>query len=199
MLDDTSRAWLAALERGDEGESARLEAVLDAATDLERQRRERPGRIAEAALDYARAGIGVFPVEPRGKRPLTRHGFKDASVDLEQIRAWWGQWPDANLGVPTGLAFDVVDIDGPAGMACMYSTTAPLIDTLTVLGIALTSRDGGRHVYVPPAGIGNGTSLWPGIDYRGQGGYVVAPPSIGANGRRYEWAQPLDLAAAVAA
>jgi len=52
-----------------------------------------------AALDDARRGIPVFPCHPADKRPLTRNGFKDATTDEQQIRAWWQQWPDALIGM----------------------------------------------------------------------------------------------------
>ena len=67
-----------------------------------------------AALDYAKKGYSVFPLQPKGKKPLTRNGFKDASTDPEQIRRWWEQWPNANIGLPTGSknGLFVVDVDG---------------------------------------------------------------------------------------
>lgn len=187
MLDEASHAWLDATLRGDQAEADRLEAVLDAATLLEQQRRNRPERIRDEALELAAHGVPVFPIRPRGKQPLTRHGFKDATTDPAVIAEWFEQWPDANLAMPTGVAFDVIDVDGPAGMARMYAKVDPMIDGLDVLGIATTSRDGGRHIYVPVTGRGNKAALYPGIDYRGDGGYVVVPPSVGDNGRRYEW------------
>lgn len=200
MLDDTSLAYIAAIHCGDTEEEQRLAAVLDTATLLEQQAREHPDRIRREAHDLAAEGVAVFPIRAGEKRPLTRHGFKDATIDHAVIDRWWTEWPDANLGIPTGITFDVIDIDGAEGMAAMYGGADPLIDSLEVLGVALTSRDGGRHLYVPVAGISNGTNLWPGIDYRGAGGYVVAPPSVGANGRRYEWARrPITSTGAAAA
>lgn len=198
MLDDASRAWLAALERGDQAEADRLAAVLDTATLLEQQRRDSPGRILGEALRLAEAGVAVFPIEPRGKRPLTRHGFKDATTDTAVVQGWWAQWPDANLGLPTGTGFDVIDIDGRDGFASMYCGDNPLVNDFVIVAVSRTSRPGGRHLYIPPTGRGNGAGLVPGVDYRGLGGYVVAPPSIGANGERYEWVQALSAAAGVA-
>jgi hypothetical protein len=55
---------------------------------------------------------------------------------------------------------------------------------------------GGRHLYVAPSGDGNAANFRPGLDYRGAGGYVVAPPSIGPNGKRYDWITPLALGVA---
>lgn len=197
MLDDASLAYLAAIHNNDHAETERLARVLDIATTLDQA--HRAADLAAAALDYARADIPVFPIKPRGKQPLTAHGFKDATTSLDTVADWWAQWPDANIGVPTGIAFDVVDIDGAEGIATMYNGEQALIDTLDVLAAARTSRPGGRHLYVPVSGRGNKTSVYPGVDYRGAGGYVVAPPSIGANGTPYQWVTPLLTTQAQAA
>ena len=55
-----------------------------------------------AALEYAALGLRVFPCLPRDKRPAVAHGFKEATTDADQIRAWWTRWPDANIGIATG-------------------------------------------------------------------------------------------------
>ena len=67
----------------------------------------------DAALDYARNGIPIFPANPLDKKPLTANGFKDATTDEAQIRAWWLKWPNAMLAAPTGSTsgFWVVDLD----------------------------------------------------------------------------------------
>lgn len=194
MLDDASAAYLTAIHARDTTGARRIGAVLDAATVLEQQRHDQATVLGEA-LAFAAAGVPVFPIRPRGKQPLTGHGFKDATTDPAVVRAWWAQWPDANLGLPTGVAFDVVDIDGAVGVASLYNGPRPVVDTLDVIGVARTSRDGGRHLYVPVTGRGNKTAIYPGVDYRGAGGYVVAPPSVGVNGVRYQWARPLTPAA----
>ena len=81
----------------------------------------------KAALDYAARGLPVFPCDPRGKRPLTANGFKAATRDEAQIRAWWQRQPDAMIGLPTGHASGVfvLDIDakpgGPDGYASLRS------------------------------------------------------------------------------
>ena len=69
--------------------------------------------LATAAAYVAGRCVPVFPCVPRGKQPLTAHGFLDASTDAEIVRSWWRRWPDANIGVPTGSAsgVDVVDVD----------------------------------------------------------------------------------------
>ena len=65
----------------------------------------------EKALDLARRGVPVFPCKVADKTPYTTHGFKDASTDPARIRRWWSRWPDALIGVPTGIKFVVVDVD----------------------------------------------------------------------------------------
>jgi hypothetical protein len=134
------------------------------------------------ALEYAARGIPVFPVVPRGKRPLTAHGLKDATTDPDQVREWWSveRWPEANLGIPTGIAFDVCDIDSSDALLELNrhgeSELAP---------VARTSR--GVHIYYEPSGIKNKVGFLPGCDWRGAGGYVLVPPSLHASGAEYVW------------
>lgn len=150
-----------------------------------------PGALAAAARWYAANGILVFPCEPGGKRPLTTHGFKDATTRLGQIGRWWTATPAANIGLPTGHQFDVIDIDGIDGYQSLGVMRGDGI-LPAALGWAATPR-GGMHLYIRPTGDGNAANFRPGIDYRGAGGYVVAPPSAGATGRRYDWLEPLNV------
>lgn len=146
----------------------------------------------DSALWYARRyRWPVFPIVPRGKKPLTTHGFHEATTDTTQILEWWTRWPDANLGTPTGAdgcGYDVVDIDGPVGLASLRE----FAHELEVKAIAFTPGDGverkpGRHLFIPATGDGNATKFAAGCDYRGAGGYVVLPPSIALHGVRYQW------------
>jgi hypothetical protein len=163
----------------------RLSILLDAEDAAEQARLTAPGALIAAALWYAEQGIPVFPLQPRQKRPMPgSRGFKDATVNVEQVRSWWDAVPDANIGTPTGLAFDVIDVDGPVGVVTLLTE------------LWGTPRPGGQHIYVPPAGVGNRAAVYPGIDYRGAGGYVVIPPSVTDDhgpGVRYHWLQPLGL------
>lgn len=150
--------------------------------------------LGEAALTQARQGTPVFPVRERGKEPLTAHGFKDAVTDEAQIREWWTRWPNANIATPTGIKYDVIDLDSPAARDAL----AEHLDTLPIIGRAKSPRDGGgEHLYVPPTGLGNLPTKqhYASVDYRGDGGYVLVPPSVGANGRKYEWIEVLKPAA----
>lgn len=145
--------------------------------------------LAGSAIWYANRGLLVFPLVPGTKIPGTKHGFKDASMALDTIRSWWSAEPRANIGLSTGHLFDVIDIDGPDGLQSIPKIEDDgLIPPL--LGIAATPR--GFHLYVKPSGAGNATAIRPGIDYRGNGGYVVAPPST-VNGATYRWIEPVTF------
>ena len=133
---------------------------------------------AEAAVDYGKRRVPVFPVKWDGsKEPLTAHGFKDATTDDATIRAWWGRWQNAWIGMPTGNGMFVFDVDVRAAQAQLESEYEPLPKTRR----SSTPREG-EHVY-QLGDVGCATD-WPlpGIDIRGDGGYVVLPPSPG-----YRW------------
>jgi Bifunctional DNA primase/polymerase, N-terminal len=144
------------------------------------------------ALAYGSAGIPVFPLAPRTKVPLIPastggHGLHDATTDLDVIRAWWTRTPNANVGLRTGLVFDVVDLDSEDAVDALEEARGgrePLRGPLVATGK-------GFHYYVQLAGIGNRAGILPGVDYRGRGGYVVGPPSEHPDGHRYRWVNPL--------
>lgn len=194
-----------AIARDDTDEIARLGVILD---DLEAaEKAARPlVTLGAAALWYAEQGLHVFPLMPLAKIPYKGSaGFKDASSDAEVVRAWWTQRPDSNIGIATGHLVDVVDIDGPTGnhsLARMLDGTTlddPYRGRLpTVIGVVSTPRPGGRHLYVAASGRGNKAGLFPGVDHRGLGGYVVAAPSVtddrpGQHAGSYVWVRDLDL------
>jgi hypothetical protein len=164
-----------------------------------------------AALWYAAHGIPVFPCKPRGKEPLTAHGFKDATTDAAVITEWWRMWPNANIAVPTGSVSGllVLDLDprngGPTDRDGLIEQFGPLPETAEVI----TGGDG-RHLYFQHPGgtmrnaLATGTdhkpmcrpthpdyrlpkTLAPGIDLKGDGGYVVVPPSLHPVGVQYRW------------
>jgi hypothetical protein len=178
----------------------RFNALGDTADQLVAAREARltaPDALRNAALWYASQGIPVFPLQPGDKKPFAgSRGFKDATTDAEQIRRWWTTHPQANIGLPTGGLFDVIDIDGEQG-ALSYRELRGTDVIPHIYGKATTGRPCSRHLYIAATGDGNSTAVWPGIDFRGRGGYVVAPPS--RTTRRYDWEQPLDLAGLKAA
>lgn len=192
-IDDLAQQIQAMIDR-DEWEAidrnvARLEQLEDA-------RRPVP-QLGPSALWYAAQGIPVFPLRPGLKTPATSHGVKDATTDQSVVRGWWRATPAANIGLACGHRFDVFDIDGPEGERSWWT----LRDLPPIIGRVATPRPGGSHVYVRPIGLGNSAGvLGPGIDTRGVGGYVVAPPSVLGEGLpgvkhagRYVWRVPLKV------
>jgi hypothetical protein len=145
--------------------------------------------LAVAAARYAERGWSVFPAVERGKRPATRNGLLDASTDRPQVEAWWDARPNANIGVacgPSGLL--VVDVDGEEGRLA-WLRLAALNGGHEPTCVSETGT-GGLHVFFAGDGPSTTARLGPGVDTRGQGGYVVAPPSVHPNGRRYRWRDP---------
>jgi hypothetical protein len=168
-----------------------------------------------AALSYAARGIPVYPVHwprpisggaslacscPRGpecdrpaKHPLLRHGAKDATTDSGRLGHWWRRWPQANVGLATGIVFDALDIDGPAGLAALrqlHQVAGPWLP-----GPLVATGGGGWHVWFAPTGLGNRPPRGlDHIDWRGRGGCVLAPRSRHICGRSYRWLVGLDQA-----
>jgi hypothetical protein len=176
----------AAMQRGDWPAVDELAARLDQLT-----RPTAPPRIVDVALWYATVlGLHVFPLQPASKIPhLRTRGCKEATNDPGQIVDWWQRWPGSNVAIATGHLVDVIDIDGPIGV----ESWAKIENLPPILGVVSTPRAGGSHLYVAASGEGNAAGIFPGIDIRGVGGYVVAPPSINADGVVYGWRRPLQL------
>jgi Bifunctional DNA primase/polymerase, N-terminal len=137
-------------------------------------------RTVEQALGYARHGWPVLPCQPGGKQPATRHGFLDATTDPDQITWWWRRQPDANLAIATGQPGpDVLDVDqhGPAGngfAAFGRLRRAGLLDGASA--IVATPNDG-LHAYFTGSDQHSGKLPRQHLDFRAQGGYILAPPS----------------------
>ncbi|MDW4572642.1 bifunctional DNA primase/polymerase [Microbacterium sp. M3] len=137
----------------------------------------------EGADRFAEAGVPIFPCKPAEKRPLTQHGFLDATTDVDQVRRWWARWPEANIGMPTGATsgLEVVDIDMHGrvrGFAAFeLARREGLVDRWEAL---VKTASGGMHAYYP-ADLHRPQPSWQaarsGIDFRGEGGYVIVPPS----------------------
>lgn len=145
----------------------------------------------DAALQYAARGWSVIPVEPGGKRPIVPWlELQRRRAAREEIEAWFAQRPEANVGIVTGAisGLVVLDVDAARGgsqsvenWALRYGPLPPTVEAL--------SGGGGRHLYFqhPGEATANRVGLAEGIDLRGDGGCVVAPPSLHASGRRYAW------------
>jgi len=148
------------------------------------------GSLGAAALSYAAKGWRVFPLAPRQKVPLlSKHhggnGLHDATTDAETVAKWWTAYPDANVGLATGgpTGLYVVDVDGPEGEEALAR-----FGTVPEGPEAHTGK--GRHLlFTHPDGRNTAGKLGAKLDTRGEGGYIVAPPSIHPNGTAYRWAR----------
>lgn len=156
---------------------------------------DRAPSLALAARTLASAGVPVFPCQAGGKRPLTRRGFIDASSDAAQVDAWWARTPHANIGISTGAASGVVvvdiDVHGPVDGRVAWERAAEA-GLVNGAGLLVRTPTGGAHAYFP-ATPGRPQRSWQaaavGVDFRGDGGYIIAPPSrriIDDTLRRYE-------------
>nr|WP_217133227.1 bifunctional DNA primase/polymerase [Leucobacter chinensis] len=144
------------------------------------------------ASKLASLGVPVFPVWSESKRPATRHGFHDASTDIEQIEAWWSSAPEASLAIPTGQASGVVVVDVDVhGRVNGYeaATRTKRKGLLSGWELMVRTPSGGMHLYYPTTNAAEQRS-WQsassGIDFRGDGGYIIVPPSSRMIGNRLE-------------
>jgi len=170
------------------------------------------------ALQYAAIGWQVFPLhhitangcsctrkcKSPGKHPILKEGFKIAIADKPTINQWWAKWPNANIGVATGQVSGifVMDVDLPKDSNPDKDGMASFDKIEEVYGkvpddvFAITGSSGRHYVFKYPGDIGrSSTNLWPGIDTRGDGGYIVVAPSNHISGKEYFWdaeADPLE-------
>lgn len=140
--------------------------------------------LSDAAGLFVAEGVPVFPCMPGGKRPLVEHGFHDATTDSAQIGAWWGRWPQANIGIPTGVAsgIEVVDVDvHTAGTGFPAFRAAHQEGHAAGWAALVRTPSGGLHAYYP-ADPDSPQPSWQAarahVDFRGDGGYIIAPPSV---------------------
>jgi len=150
----------------------------------------------DTALDYLNRGWSVIPLRPQDKVPhfalLPTDGagtrtwkyFQDRLPLESEVAHWWRTEPAANIGIVTGHVSGIIvqDLDGPAGMSQAQRHGG--------VPVTPTSRTGnGLHVVYRHPGyeVRNFAGRAPGVDLRGDGGYIVAPPSIHPNGSQYQW------------
>jgi Bifunctional DNA primase/polymerase, N-terminal len=154
-------------------------------------------------LTHPELGTGCSCRDPDcsqpGKHPLGRlvpHGVKDATTNRARVLAWWTQQPQANIGLATGHRFDVLDVDGPTGAQTIRTFASQ--HALHSSGPLVRTGGGGWHFYLAPTGLGNvGPRNLEQVDWRGRGGYVVAPPSRHRSGHPYTWVAGRDLDTAI--
>ena len=164
--------------------------------------------LGEHALALAAHGLAVFPVhgvvdgrcmcgrracDSSGKHPRTKHGHRDATTSRDQIQMWWNACKNANIGVRTGDGLLVLDVDprngGNESLRLLLTQHGPLPATP-----AVSTGGGGQHFYFAIEGnVACKSGLWPGIDVKADGGYVIAPPSHHATGASYGWEKGRSL------
>ena len=146
------------------------------------------------ARRYAKLGWHIFPIKPKEKIPLIRRWPTRATTEFKQIHYWWQKWPDANIGIVTGQisGFFVVDIDTYHNGDWTLSYLEDSFGSLPPSAMSSTGN-GGKHLLFqyPEKVISNSSGkLGEGLDIRGNGGYIVAPPSLHPSGANYRWIAP---------
>lgn len=171
------REFCDAVQREDEAEARRLEKLLNAP--------KIPALPASAMWYVKTARWWIFPLRPNSKTPATKHGLKDASNNPDDIRRWWTENPNYNIGGVTGIDYDILDVDGPDGFKSLRELGPDVIPD--VYGRSNTRR--GQHIFLKPTGDGNRAGVRPGLDYRGASGYCLLPGSR-IDGAYWTWAVP---------
>jgi hypothetical protein len=152
------------------------------------------GATLRQALAYARRGWPVFPCLPDQKIPATAHGFRDATTDEQQITAWFGHGQGWNLAIATGAPGpDVLDVDqhGDAGHGYEAFATLERAGLLDGASAYVRTPAGGMHAYFTGSHQHNGRLPSHHLDFRSQGGYILAPPSQ-IDGNPYRLIKKLD-------
>jgi len=185
---------------------------------MENNRDKQTNHLLEAALSYVEKGWKIIPIHTPvkngcscgrhscssiGKHPRTKNGLKDATNEKNTINQWWKKWPTANIGILTGKESGIVvlDIDPQHGGDVSFDELVQNLGKFPDTVESFTGG-GGRHIFFSYPGNGviirnkAGLNDYPGIDVRGDGGYVVAPPSLHKSRKRYEWevsSNPADI------
>ncbi len=148
------------------------------------------------ACEYVKLGWSVIPIKPGGKKPLVEwEKYQKERATEDQIKKWWSKYPNANIGVVTGIISDiiVIDIDSKKGEEEYIAKFNELHSTISQKtgkpeATQKIFKHPGNHTYH------NMARFLPDVDVRADGGYVVVPPSIHPNGKTYEWIiDPVDM------
>jgi hypothetical protein len=153
----------------------------------------------DGQLAHPAVGAGCSCRDPHcgqvAKHPLgvlVPHGVKEATTNRARVLAWWTRQPQANIGLACGHRFDVLDVDGLTGAQAIRAFAGQ--HDLESSGPLVRTGGGGWHYYLAPTGLGNARPRdLEQVDWRGRGGYVIAPPSRHASGHPYRWAADRDL------
>jgi hypothetical protein len=141
------------------------------------------------ALEYAKS-YSIIPVQ-RDKKPyINWKPYQERRATEQEVREWWGKWPDAGIGLVTGKVsgVSVVDVDTKEG----FDAILEYIPDSLLMPTSNTPK-GGQHMFFKDCGLGNAVRMVEGCDFRGEHGYVIVPPSMNGNGKGYTWCGGLDL------
>ena len=146
----------------------------------------------QAALHYLELGFSVIPCNNLKKPYVKWEPYQSRKPTTQEVTTWWEQWPSANVAIVTGMVSNVfvMDIDGPEGADALESFLPDSLITPT----ASTPR-GGKHLYFacPDSDISIKAGLFKQVDFRGNHGYVMAPPSMNGNGKHWSWVPGLEI------
>lgn len=145
-----------------------------------------------AALTYHKRGFSVIPIQAREKKPLVAwEEYQKRGAAEEELAAWWITWPDANVGIVTGAISGAVVIDLDTAEA--KDKLKELVPSFDLSAVPRSRTGKGWQLFFkhPGVAVPNRAGVIPGLDVRGDGGYVVAPPSIHPNGKTYKWEVPI--------
>lgn len=149
--------------------------------------------LPEAAIVYGRLGWPVLPLIPDRKQPATEHGLLQATRDVSIIEEWWKKNPKYNIGLVTGIVFDVIDLDGEEGIRAFYKWMPDYKHSGPV-----QSTGNGYHLLFATSGSKNHARMsGERVDYRGLRGYIVGSPSVHPKGHKYQWARSGEVLPAV--
>jgi hypothetical protein len=149
--------------------------------------------LVECALAYVERSFSIIPIQPREKKPLIAwEEFQGRAATEVDIKAWWATWPEANVGLVTGAVSGLVVID--LDTAAAKDKLKDLVPGFDFSAVPRSRTGNGWQIFFKHPGltITNRAGVLPGLDVRGDGGYVVAPPSIHPNGKQYRWEVPLS-------
>lgn len=151
-------------------------------------------KLLQSALEYAGRGFSIIPINQKKKPFLKWQDFQHNKATADKIRQWWDKWTNAMIGIVTGQISDlfVVDCDSQEG----FDTVQELLPDSLEIPTARTPR-GGWHFYFQypkDSSLTVQAAIMPGVDIRGEGGYIIAAPSMNGNGKGYTWLKGLSLA-----
>ncbi len=142
--------------------------------------------IYDAACEYLGEEFSVIPVNPKTKKPLINwKKYQKQLPTEEELETWWKTWPKANVAIVTGELSGLAVIDADSLTGCNWVTDN--VEKTTVYAKTSEGRFHSYFKYPDDIEIKNAVRIAPDVDIRGEGGYVVAPPSIHATGHKYEW------------